>query len=227
MSVSVILVALNEEPAIGDVLRSLPLDALRAMGHEVEVLVVDGGSSDATRAIAEACGARVLRCARGYGRQYQAGFAASSSDIIVTLDADGSYPTDLIPHLVALLEREQLDFISVNRFAAMSADAMSALHRFGNRVLTLTANLLFGLHLRDSQSGMWTLRRALLQQLRLTSNGMSFSEELKLEAFSKGRSREVPGRYAKRTGVAKIRSWRDGLHNLLFLFWKRLSCLAP
>jgi glycosyltransferase involved in cell wall biosynthesis len=220
MSVSVVLVALNEEPAIGDVLRSLPLDALRAMGHEVSVLVEDGGSSDGTRAIAEACGARVLRSVRGYGRQYRAGFAATEADIIVTLDGDASYPTDLIPDLVALLEREQLDFISVNRYACKDRDAMSALHRFGNWVLTAVTNSLYRLRLQDSQSGMWTLRRDILPRLHLESNGMPFSEELKIEAFTKTRAREVPGRYTKRVGLAKIRPWRDGLHNLFFLFWK-------
>jgi hypothetical protein len=99
------------------------------------------------------------------------------------------------------------------------------MNRLGNHVLTLTTRLLFGRRLRDSQSGMWVFRRSLLGRLRLVSDGMSFSEEIKLEAlFRPGvRFAECPISYAPRIGDVKLRRWRDGWGNLLFLVRKRLG----
>lgn len=221
MVVSIVTVALNEEEGLARVLDALPLEALHAMGHETQVVVVDGGSADRTREVAEGR-ALVVEGPRGYGSQYQVGFAHARGDVIVTLDADASYPADLIPDMVDTLLREDLDMLSMDRFADITPDAMSSRHHFGNRVLTDWANRLFGLRLNDSQSGMWALRRSLLPRLDLSRTGMAFSEELKIEAFRKGRAREVPGRYRPRLGRAKIRSWQDGLGNLAFLFLKWL-----
>lgn len=216
-----VLPALDEQEGIGHVIDALPRARLRAAGHRVRVLVVDGGSRDRTRELAEAAGAQVLRAPRGYGRQYRAGFAAVDSGLVVTMDADGTYPADLVPELVDHLLRHDLDFLSVDRFAGLQPGSMSALHGFGNRVLSLTASLLFGLPLRDSQSGMWIFRREVLSRFHLVAHGMAFSEEIKIEAFRNCRFAEVPGRYAPRRGRAKLRSYRDGLANLGFLFLKR------
>lgn len=223
MEITVVIPALDEQEGIGHVLASLPRARLRAAGHRVRVLVVDGGSRDRTRELAEQGGAHVLRAPRGYGRQYRAGFAAVDSGLVVTMDADGTYPADLVPGLVDHLLRHDLEFLSVDRFAGLQVGSMSALHGFGNRVLTLTARLLYGVPLRDSQSGMWIFRREVLSRLRLVSHGMAFSEEIKIEAFRNCRFAEVPGRYAPRRGRAKLRSYRDGLGNLAFLFRKRFS----
>lgn len=223
VEITVVIPALDEQEGIGHVLASLPRARLRAAGHRVRVLVVDGGSRDRTRELAEQGGAQVLRAPRGYGRQYRAGFAAVDSGLVVTLDADGTYPVDLVPGLVDHLLRHDLEFLSVDRFAGLQAGSMSTLHGFGNRVLTLTARLLFGVPLRDSQSGMWIFRREVLPRLHLVAHGMAFSEEIKIEAFRNCRFAEVPGRYAPRRGRAKLRSYRDGLGNLAFLFRKRFS----
>jgi len=78
--------------------------------------------------------------------------------------------------------------------------------------------------LRDSQSGFWVFRREILGKLRLTADGMAFSEELKLEAIVHGlRFLEVPIQYRERWGPPKLSSWRDGIRNLLFLAEKRFA----
>ncbi|MGH2670079.1 MAG: glycosyltransferase family 2 protein, partial [bacterium] len=103
--------------------------------------------------------------------------------------------------------------------------AMSAKHRFGNWVLSTACRVLFRARFRDSQSGMWVLRREILAELCLTSDGMAFSEELKIEAFRahRGHVAEVGIPYRARVGDVKLQSWRDGLRNLAFLFKKRLG----
>lgn len=223
--ISIVFPALNEREAIEKVIRAIPIKELEGMGYEVQILVVDNGSSDGTGELAREAGAKVvLEPIRGYGRAYKTGFASATGDIIATADADLTYPMDDIPKFVRLLEEENLDFITTNRYANMGKDAMSPLHRLGNTILNITAKLLFQINIRDSQSGMWVFKKDLLDKMVLKSDTMAFSQELKIEAchFTKCRWRELPIQYKTRLGRVKLRSWRDGFGNLLRLIKKRL-----
>lgn len=223
MRVSVVIPTLNEAEGIGPTIDAIPRTAMQARGWRVEVLVVDGDSTDATRDIAEAKGAKVVvEARRGYGRAYKTGFQRATGDVIVTGDADGTYPFERIPQLVERLEADGLDFITTNRFAELEQGAMSAKHRLGNTVLSWTARALFGARFKDSQSGMWVFRKGILDRLVLESDEMAFSEEIKVEAFRKVRAREVPIPYRQRVGEAKIETWRHGLGNWGYLFKMRL-----
>jgi hypothetical protein len=216
--VSVVIPTLNEEESIGHVIEKIPRDKR----YEWEILIVDGDSKDRTREIAESLGARVIiEKRKGYGRAYKTGFAAAKGDIIVTLDGDDTYPAEQIPELVDYLLKNNLDFISCERFSKMKEGAMSLTHRVGNKVLTITLRVLFGVKIKDSQSGMWVFRKAILDSLNLTSDGMAFSEEIKIEAWKKFRCEEVPIEYRERKGEVKLNTWEDGLKNLSFLFKKR------
>lgn len=219
--VSVIIPTMNEEQSIGLVIEEVKR-ALGPMLHEV--LVVDTASKDRTREIAIAKGALVVdEPRRGYGRAYKTGFEKATGDVIATLDADMTYPAEALPGLVEMLEREGLDFITTNRFARMEKGAMGAKHRLGNWILSVTARVLFRVPVKDSQSGMWVFRRDVLKDLVLESDGMAFSEEIKIEAFRKKRAAEVPIGYRPRVGEVKLNTWRDGLGNLTYLFRKRFS----
>ena len=158
---------------------------------------------------------------RGYGRAYKSGFEAAKGEIIATLDADCTYPAEDIPSLCDLLLKEGLDFITTNRFASMEEGAMSGMHRFGNKLLTTTSRILFKVKFKDSQSGMWVIRKSILTELDIRDDGMPFSEEIKIEAFSKVHSKEVPIVYRKRVGEVKLSSWKDGWKNFKFLWKKR------
>ncbi len=220
MKVSVIIPTLNEEESIGHVLDKIPKDPK----YEWEIIIVDGNSRDRTREIAKEKGAKVIvEKRRGYGRAYKTGFAAATGDIIVTLDGDDTYPAEKIPELVDYLIKNNLDFISCERFSKMQKGAMSATHKFGNWVLTVTTRLLFGVKIKDSQSGMWVFRREILKELNLTSDGMPFSEEIKIEAWKKFKCKEIPIEYRERKGEVKLNTWKDGLKNLKFLFKKRFG----
>lgn len=217
--VSVIIPTMNEEGSIGSVID----DVRKALAtRSFEILVVDTDSKDRTREIAREKGAIVVdEPRRGYGRAYKTGFEKASGEFVVTLDADMTYPAEDIPELLETLERRQLDFITTNRFARMQKGAMSAKHRLGNRVLSITTRVLFRVKLKDSQSGMWVFRKAMLKDLEVESDGMAFSEEIKVEAFRKKRAAEVPITYRVRIGEVKLSSWRDGIGNLKYLFKKR------
>lgn len=227
VNVSVVIPTRNEEASIGRVLDELH-QAFEGTSRTYEILVVDTLSEDRTVAIAREKGARVVpEDRRGYGRAYKTGFNAAEGEFIATLDADWTYPAHEIPRIATLLEEEGWDFVSGDRLSHLDPEAMEVHHRLGNALLNKTASLLHGVRLRDSQSGMWVFRRGILDQLRLGSEGMPFSEELKLEVVEKGlRFTEIPIRYRPRMGEAKIRSLADGWGNIRFLIRRRLKTPA-
>lgn len=236
---SLVIPTLNEGGSIGRVVQSFRAAAeeanrstFRASPIDWEVLVVDGRSTDGTAAEATEAGARVLQEPRpGYGRAYKTGFAEATGDVIATADGDSTYPVEEIPRLVRMLLDERLDFVTCDRLQLLEDKAMTREHRVGNWVLNFVARFAYhgylqaaGATLSDSQSGMWVFRRSVLDHVRLTQDGMPFSEELKFEVLVNGlRFREVPVHYAERWGAPKLSSWRDGRRNLVFMVRKRLA----
>jgi glycosyltransferase involved in cell wall biosynthesis len=223
VEVSVVVPAMNEEASIGRVVNEV--HAALSGRYDYEIVVVDTNSRDRTVAVARRAGARVVNEPRpGYGRAYKTGFAAARGAILATLDADLTYPADRLPEFIELVRRGEADFVSGDRLSRVDGDAMRGMHKVGNRLLTAAFRLLFGYPIRDSQSGMWVLRRALVANLALHSDGMAFSEEIKAEALRRGyRFVERPVAYRVRVGEAKIRSVRDALRNLFYLVRKRFG----
>lgn len=223
--ITVVIPALNEEKAIGPVLKEIPVSTLMDMGYETEVMVVDNGSIDKTRFIARQYGATVIiQPVRGYGNAYKAGFANASGDIIATGDADLTYPFEDLPDIIEKMEKEDLDFISTNRLNYVNPEVMTPSHIFGNKLLTTITKIIFNSPFVDSQSGMWIFRRAIWDELDVRSSGMAFSQELKIEAFIRGfKCAEVPIKYRIRSGEAKLNTFRDGTKVMFQIFHKKLS----
>ncbi len=218
-TISVVIPCYNEEEGIRVTLADMP-DLVD------EVVVVDNNCTDRTAEVALAMGAKVVAETKpGYGAAYKAGFRAASGDIIVTMDGDGTYPRSFIPVLVEVLIDEELDFITCDRTGHKSEEANSFLRVLGNFMLNVAMFALYFVWLKDSQSGMWVFRRVVLPKLVLTSDGMSFSEELKVEAFRHQdvKAAELPIYYRERIGESKLNLWRDGFANLLFLFKMRFG----
>ncbi len=216
-TISVVVPCYNEEDGIPVVMSDMP-------DFVDEVIVVDNNSVDNTAEIARELGATVVfEGKQGYGAAYKAGFKAASGDIIVTMDGDGTYPRNFIPVLLDVMFDEEIDFITCDRTGHKGSGAGTTLRVFGNWLLNVFILLLFGIRLRDSQSGMWVFRRSILPLLNVTSDGMALSEELKIEAFRRRDlvSRELPIYYKARVGESKLNLWHDGLANLLFLFRRR------
>ena len=86
-------------------------------------------------------------------------------------------------------------------------------------------SLLYFRWVRDSQSDLWVFRRSILKELHLESDGMAFSEEIKIEALKSSRVRfaEISIMYSSRLGEIKLNPWRDGFYNLFFLVKKRFT----
>src|SRR5947208_12114094 len=215
-SITVIIPCLNEEQGIRRVLEDMP-------EFVDEVIVVDNNSTDRTHEVASSLGAKVIReNVRGYGRSYKRGFANATSDLIVTLDGDHSYPVDALSYLLEAFLHLDVDFLNASRFPVRDRAAMSFKHYVGNLVLSLAMSVLFFRWVRDSQSGMWVFRRAILKHMRLDSDSMAFSEEIKIEALknSSVRFQEISIQYSSRLGEIKLNPGRGGLGNLWFVGMK-------
>ena len=220
LKLSVVIPCYNEEDGVREVIGRMPAAV-------DEVVVVDNNCTDRTAEVAAGLGARVVpERTPGYGAAYKAGLRAATGDVVITLDGDGTYPPEEIPRLVDELEHRQWDFRSASRFPLTDRNAMHFSNRLGNWVLTVAAGVLFFKPIRDSQSGMWVFRRPALERMRLTSDGMAFSEEIKLEALLKGLKfgeGHIP--YGARVGEVKLQKWRDGWNNLAFLVRKRFGAV--
>ena len=193
-----VIPALNEEAAIGQVVRNLPRDLLD------QVIVVDNGSTDATATVAWEAGAIVTsEPERGYGAACAAGVALArrlGAEIIVLLDGDASdVPTDLSAILAPVLAGEA-DFVMGSRVrGAVERGALTPQQRWGN---WLAARILrrYGLGITDL-GPFRAIRADALAALGMQERTYGWSTEMLVKAARAGlRVQEVPVSYRKRAG---------------------------
>lgn len=199
--VSVVIPALNEAAAIGRVIADVPRPPV------AEIIVVDGGSSDDTRAIAEALGARVIvEPRRGYGRACLTGVEhVTAGDIIVFLDADYSdRPAELVD-LVDPIIRGEADMVIGSRLRGhLQPGALPWHSRAGNRLGAWLMRGLYGVPLTDL-GPFRAVRADVLRGMRLREQTYGWPVEMIARA-TRGGSRvvEVPVSYHPRIGQSKI-----------------------
>lgn len=199
VTVAVIIPARNEEAALPGVIAEMP----RGAGYAV--VVVDNGSSDRTAEVAHGAGVLVVSEPRaGYGHACAAGARAAAqlgAEILVFLDADGSFDPAQIPDLVAPLEARQAHLVLGSRMAGgMESGAMPPHARFGNWLVAWLMRVLYGLHVTDL--GPYRAVRAdLLSRLGMQEMTYGWPVEMMVKAARCGaRVVEVPVRYRLRRG---------------------------
>ena len=216
-SISIVIPCFNEEIGIRNVLQQVP-------SYIDQVVVVDNNSTDNSASVARSLGATVVtETNQGYGAAYKRGLPQASGEIIVTLDGDDTYPVHEITGLLDFMLDNNSDFISASRFPLAHNETMKVVNRLGNYVLTHVTRVLFGVKIKDSQSGMWIFKRTVLEHVIPESDGMAFSEEIKINAVLSPHVtfHEKHINYQNRIGNAKLNVWGDGFLNLVFLFNKR------
>jgi glycosyltransferase involved in cell wall biosynthesis len=228
--VSVVMPVLNEEAAIGPCIEKITT-TFTAAGIDGEIVVCDNGSTDASVAIAERMGARVVhQPLRGYGNAYLKGFASARGRYLVMGDADDTYDFTMIPQFVAALESGD-QFVTGSRYLGGGDAHITALHRyFGNPALTRILNVLFGTRYTDVYCGFRAFSRETYERIRPVSPGMEFNLELAINAGLAGlRVREIPIVLAPRIGESKLRTFRDGWRSLrmMLLYSPNQLFLAP
>jgi len=205
---SVIIPAYNEENAIREVVNRVKLIPL-----EKEIIVVDDGSSDRTYEVARGIpGIKLLRheVNKGKAAALNTGYEAAKGDIFVNIDADCTYPPEIIPQLIAPIENGEADMILASRFIG-KIKAMKTLNRLGNVFFSWLVTLLTGKKITDASTGMRAFSKELWDAINVEAKGLEWEVEMTTRAIRKGfRVLEVPIIYSDRVGASKLKPIKDG-----------------
>jgi dolichol-phosphate mannosyltransferase len=209
--ISIILPTLNEEQTISKVIDDIPRQALEQAGYTVEVLVVDGKSTDRSREIAEQKGVSVIvEPRKGKGIAVTTALRVVDADFIFMLDADYTYPAGYIPDMLKLLTNHHV-VIGSRLKGQREPGAMSRLNLIGNHLLSLLATLLYWRKISDVCTGFWGFRAEVVKSLRLRATAFDLEAEMFSQLTRKGYSiAELPIYYRRRVSRPKLRPLRDG-----------------
>lgn len=192
--------AYNEEESVGDCVRRVPASVL---GCEVQVLVIDDGSTDATAERAFAAGAEVISVPqnRGLGAAVRVGLAISverGAAAVAFCDADGEYAPEELELMVAPILAGDADYVVGSRFTGQ-IELMKPHRRFGNKVLTAALSLVARRRITDGQSGYRAFSRTAAAGAEIIHD-FNYAQVLTLDLLDKGyRYAEVPISYSFRT----------------------------
>lgn len=204
LSLSVVIPAFNEEGAVRSTVEDVR-EHMDPLGIPYEIIVVDDGSADNTRAEAEATGATVHynQVNSGYGATLKRGVRAAQHEYVAILDADGTYPARYLPEMLQMC-REQ-DMIVGDRGSAMKN--VPLLRRPAKKFLFAFASFLAERHIPDLNSGLRVFRKSeLIPFLPLLPQNFSFTTTITLCMAANGkRFIYTPIEYGKRVGKSKIK----------------------
>lgn len=189
--VCILIPTLNEEATIGSVVKGV-----KEEGFE-NVVVIDGGSTDNTRDVASAAGARVVeQTGTGKGQAIaEAVVEHTESEIFVMLDGDGTYEPEQVTNIYEPLSSGNAEHVIGDRFADMDSDAMKRLNRVGNGLINRLFSLLYGKNYRDILSGYRGFTRDAWDDMTMNigSDGFGIETEMAVESVRQGVDTEVVG----------------------------------
>ncbi len=196
----IIIPALNEEEAIGDVVRGV-------VDKTDQVIVVDNGSSDRTAEIAAHAGADVVKAhPAGYGRACMAGVAAApEAELLIFMDGDGADDPGDLSALTAPILMGEVDFVVGSRaLGQVDQGALTLPQRWGNTLATFLMKVLWGGQFTDL-GPFRAIKRSAYESLKMQAPTYGWTVEMQVRALKKRlRCLEVPVRYRRRIGVSKI-----------------------
>ena len=206
-TVTIVVPSKNEAGLIGEI-----VDGVRPYG---DVLVMDGHSTDDTRDIAKAHGARVvLDAGRGKGQAIRQSLNETASDIVVFIDADGSHEPKDIPALVAPIAAGEADLVIGSRGKGGSDELHGTFEQLiryiGSQLIMLAINYRWNVRLTDSQNGFRAIRRDVAIALGMKANLTTIEQEMLMLALKRGyRVTEIPSHeYERRWGTSKVVVWK-------------------
>jgi glycosyltransferase involved in cell wall biosynthesis len=230
ISITILVPAFNEEGAlehtVGILLRQ------REYFKDVEIIVINDGSTDRTGEITKGLSVRLIEHVtnRGYGAALKSGLKAAAHDYILITDADGTYPLEDVPILAAMAP----DYDMVVGARTGSEVAIPLLRRPAKWMITQLANYLSGMKIPDLNSGMRIFRKdAAMKFLSLYPDGFSFTTTITLAMLTNHyRVKFHPINYRKRVGKSSIRPIRDFLNFTILIiricaFFKPLNVFVP
>ncbi|MBI3317331.1 MAG: glycosyltransferase family 2 protein [Candidatus Omnitrophica bacterium] len=224
MKISVVIPVFNESGTLEKV-----VERVQKIPLEIEILIVDDGSSDGTReklaVLSKKPGIKVFyhEKNRGKGAALRTGFQEASGKFVIVQDADLEYdPTDY-GKLLGPLEDGRADVVFGSRFLGGPHRVLFFWHFLGNKFLTLLSNALSNLNLSDMETGYKAFRREILTHLHLRANRFAFEPEFTMKVAKKGfRVYETPISYSGRDySEGKKITWWDGVKAVFAIVWFR------
>ncbi len=231
VEVSVVIPAFNEEEAIVPVLQELK-HIMQATSYRYEILVVDDGSSDTTAEKAQAEGVRVLKRPkrRGSGAARRNGIEAARGEVIVMIDADGSYPAGDIPRLLAYMSQ----YDQVNGARQTEEGSLKWLRAPAKFFIRKLACYLSQTNIPDLNTGLKVFKRSIMMRyLWVLPDGFSCVSTMTLAFLCNGYDvLWVPSGYRKRIGKSKFHPVKDTVSYFLtvirmVMYFKPLSVFLP
>ena len=210
---SVIVPVYDERNTVGEILRRMRAVELPV---ELEVVVVDDGSTDGTRKVLEQLGDSTVRIVmhphnKGKGAAIRTGLAHATGDLVLIQDADLEYDPEDWPKLLAPIMKGRARVVYGSRFTGERTNMMLH-HWIGNRLLSLTTNVLYNSTLSDMETCFKLFDRTVLDGVTLRADRFDFEPEITAKVLrQKIRIYEVPISYAGREHYeGKKITWRDG-----------------
>jgi glycosyltransferase involved in cell wall biosynthesis len=217
--VSVVMPVYNEERFVAECVRRV-----LAVPVDLELIIVEDGSTDATREVlardVAPMGDRVRIFYQpknaGKGAALRRGFSEVRGEIVIIQDADLEYNPEEYPTLLAPILDGRADVVFGSRFTAGPRRVLLFWHSIGNQVLTLVSNMLTNLNFTDMETCYKAFRSEILEHLELHEDRFGFEPEFTAKVAKNGyRIYEVPISYAGRTyAEGKKIGWRDGVRAL-------------
>jgi len=210
---SIIIPAFNEEKGIAEVIRRCK----KICSKGDEIIVVDDGSTDSTAQIAKREGAIVVSYKQNKGKAFalKTGFNKAKNEVVVTIDADCTYPPEAIPRMMR--ELENADLVVGTRFRRMWPKDLAWHRVLANKIGALFASVLLQRKVTDVTTGLRAFRKKVLQEMpEIKAKGLDFEAEFTARAITKGL------RYKEVKIVAEMRKGNSTLSFFkhLWLFFK-------
>jgi glycosyltransferase involved in cell wall biosynthesis len=221
VKLSVVIPAYNEIRSAEALLRRV-----REVRLNLEVIVVDDGSTDGTRDLLQRLRDEELidilvfqEVNQGKGAALRAGFERATGDIIAVQDADLEYDPHELPTLMQPILAGKADAVYGSRFLGGPHRVLFFWHMMGNRFLTLLSNMLTDLNLTDMETCYKVVNADLLKRLPLSANRFGFEPEVTARlAQAKARIYELPISYDGRSyAEGKKINWKDGVAALYYI----------
>lgn len=222
VDITIVMPCLNEAYTVGSCVQEAFafMEKYHILG---EVLVVDNGSEDDSAAAAKKAGAKVLRQSkRGYGSAIRTGIANSRGSVIIMGDCDTTYDFLHLEEMYRMLSTGEWDMVIGNRFAGgMEPGSMPWSHKWGVRFLSWVGRATLHTDIYDFHCGLRGMTRSAAEMLEFHTDGMEFATEMIAQAVRTGLSiaqTPVALRKCSYQRKSKLRTIRDGLRHLLYMF---------
>jgi len=217
LGVSVVIPAYNEEKNIEGILFRTE-KALEALNLPYEVIVVDDGSTDKTKFLAERHKVIVISNGDNHGKGYalKRGLKDVRGELIVIMDADGSHRPEDIKRLIEPLVNGA-DVVMGSRFTGKrERDSTKKLHILGNKLFNLLIRILTKQYITDSQTGFRAFKKNVLEEIEITCDGYAVETELTVKTLKNGYivHEESIIFEKRREGCSHINPLRDGIRIL-------------